>query len=85
LRRIGKNGAVFFVRVHGEPRNRAFRVTADKANQWGSVAEFFSVRKLVVIPPSVHPDTQQPYRWVGTPLHKVDFRRLPIVEMNDAQ
>lgn len=79
--RIGKKGAVFFVRVRGEPRNLEFRAHGDAPKKWGKVAECLFVKKLCVIPPTIHPDTAQPYRWIGTPLHEIDFKQLPIVEM----
>jgi Bifunctional DNA primase/polymerase, N-terminal len=77
--RIGKKGAVFFVRVRGRLSNPEFRV----AGKGDKVAESLFTKKLCVIPPTIHPDTGQAYRWIGTPLHEIDFRELPIVEMGD--
>ena len=77
--RIGKKGAVFFVRVRGRLSNPEFRV----GGKGDKVAECLFVKKLCVIPPTIHPDTGQAYRWIGTPLHEIDFRELPIVEMSD--
>ena len=82
--RIGKKGAVFFVRVRGRLNNPEFRVAGDQAKAYGKVAECLFVRKLSVIPPTIHPDTAQAYRWIGRPLHEVEFDELPIVEMGDA-
>jgi hypothetical protein len=81
--RIGKKGAVFFVRVRGAPRNLEFRVKEDTDRRFGKVAECLFSKKLCVIPPTIHPDTSQAYRWIGRPLHEVDFNELPIVEMDD--
>jgi hypothetical protein len=78
--RVGKKGAVFFVRVRGRLSNPEFRV----GGKSGKVAECLFTKKLCVIPPTTHPDTRQAYRWIGTPLHEIDFNELPIVEMNDA-
>jgi Bifunctional DNA primase/polymerase, N-terminal len=80
--RIGKKGAVFFVRVRGRLSNQEFKVRGDD-KRYGKVAECLFVRKLCVIPPTIHPDTGQPYRWFGRPLHEVSFDELPIVEMDD--
>jgi hypothetical protein len=80
--RIGKKGAVFFVRVRGHLSNPEFRVAGDHAKALGKVAECLLVRKLCVIPPTIHPETGQPYEWIGRPLHEVDFSELPIVEMS---
>jgi hypothetical protein len=77
--RIGKKGAVFFVRVRGRLSNPEFRV----GGKGDKVAECLFTKKLCVIPPTIHPDTGQAYRWIGTPLHEIDFRELPIVEMSD--
>ena len=81
--RIGKKGAVFFVRVRGRLSNPEFTVRGEEGKRYGKVAECLFVRKLCVIPPTIHPDTGQPYRWIGRPLHEVDFNELPIVEMDD--
>jgi hypothetical protein len=81
--RVGKKGAVFFVRVCGTPRNFEFRVKEDADRCFGKVAECLFVKRLCIIPPTIHPDTGQPYRWFGRPLHEVGFDELPIVEMDD--
>jgi hypothetical protein len=81
--RVGKRGAVFFVGVHGPLSNLEFSVRGEAGARFGKVAECLFVRKLCVIPPTIHPDTGQPYRWIGRPLHEVDFSDLPIVEMNN--
>ena len=74
---------MFFVRVRGRPSNPEFRVRGEEGKRLGKVAECLFVRKLCVIPPTIHPDTGQAYRWIGRPLHEVDFNELPIVEMDD--
>jgi Bifunctional DNA primase/polymerase, N-terminal len=80
--RIGKKGAVFFVRVRGNLSNPEFRVRGDAGKRYGKVAECLFIRRLCIIPPTIHPDTGQPYRWFGRPLHEVSFDELPIVEMS---
>ena len=82
--RIGKKGAVLFVRVRGRPSNPEFGVRGEEEKHLGKIAECLFVRKLCVIPPTIHPDTAQPYCWIGRPLHEVEFDKLPIVEMDDA-
>ncbi len=77
--RIGEKGAVFFVRVRGDVGNPEFRVSGPKGKSWGKVAECLFVKKLCVIPPTIHPNTRQPYRWIGTPLHEVDLLSLPLI------
>jgi hypothetical protein len=81
--RIGKKGAVFFVRVTGPLSNPEFRVRAEEGKRYGKVAECLFVKRLCIIPPTIHPETGQAYRWIGRPLHEIEFAELPIVEMDD--
>jgi hypothetical protein len=53
----GQKGVTYFYCYAGE-RTRAF------ARAGHSVAELRSTGALVVIPPSIHPDTGRPYEWV---------------------
>ena len=78
--RIGKKGAVVFVRIVGRETNAEFWVNGDFAHL-GKVAECLFHRKLCVIPPTIHPDTKRSYRWIGPTLLEVDYRDLPIVEI----
>jgi Bifunctional DNA primase/polymerase, N-terminal len=80
--RIGKKGAVLFVRVRGRLSNHEFKVRGDDGT-YGKVAECLFTKRLCVIPPTIHPDTRQAYHWIGKPLHEVDFGELAIVEMSD--
>jgi hypothetical protein len=82
--RIGKKGAVLFVRVHGPLSNPEFKVRGEEGNRYCKVAECLFVRRLCVIPPTIHPDTGEAYRWIGRPLHEVELDELPIVEMDNA-
>lgn len=79
--RFGSKGAVFFVRVKGELSNPEFRVKGDTEKRLGKVAECLFVKKLCVIPPTIHPSTGEPYRWIGRALLETRFEELPIVEM----
>jgi hypothetical protein len=73
--RFGSKGAVFFVRVTPGLKNRKLR-----AGRMGEqIAEALFSKTLCVIPPTVHPDTSQPYRWLGTPLLDVDLSTLPPI------
>jgi hypothetical protein len=82
--RVGKKGAVFFVRVRGPLSNPEFKVRGEEGTRLGKVAECLFTKRLCVIPPTIHRDTGQPYRWIGRLLHEVEFDELPIVEMDDA-
>jgi hypothetical protein len=81
--RIGKKGAVFFVRVRGDLSNPEFKVRGEAGKLYGKVAECLFTKRLCIIPPTIHPDLGQPYRWIGRPLHEVDFCELPMVGMDD--
>jgi hypothetical protein len=76
--RFGKKGAVFFVRYIGDIKSQGFKVKPPNES-YDQVAELLFAKKLCVIPPSIHPDTNQPYRWLGTPLHEMDFSQLPLI------
>lgn len=79
--RIGQKGAVYFVRYRPEVLNQLkeekIRVKGD--NEYGLVLEYLFDRKFCILPPSIHPETGQPYRWIGTPLHQIDFNKLPVI------
>lgn len=77
--RFGAKGAVYFVRVLADLGSPKFKVAGDPEGRWGQVAECLFGAKLCVIPPTIHPDTGQEYRWLGTPLHELDFDELPII------
>jgi hypothetical protein len=78
--RVGKKGAVFFVRYRGQLGNPEFRVQGEQNASWGKVAECLFDKKLCVIPPTIHPETNAPYRWLGTPLHEMNLLKLPLLE-----
>ena len=75
--RIGKRGAVFFVRVQGDATFREFKIITDTGTV--KVGELLCLKRLCVLPPTIHPDTGLPYRWVGRPLLETDFSELPLL------
>ena len=77
--RIGKKGAVFFVRVIGDLGNAKLRVKGAIGNEWGQVVDLLFDRSFCVIPPSIHPETGQPYVWIGTPIYELDLSLLPVI------
>ena len=78
--RFGSKGVVIFVRVSGPANSRDFLVEDDKEKHWGKVAECLFRKRFCVIPPTVHPTTNAPYTWIGTPLHEIDLTQLPLIE-----
>ncbi len=75
--RIGKKGIVIPIRYKEGVQNRKIRVKG--SDEFGQVVELLIEENLFVIPPSIHPQTKAPYRWEGTPLHKMDYRQLPLI------
>ncbi|MBZ0217183.1 MAG: bifunctional DNA primase/polymerase [Fimbriimonadaceae bacterium] len=73
--RFGSKGAVFFVRVIGDLGNPKFKIKGSQQ----AVVECLFDGTFCVIPPTIHPDTNEAYRWIGTPLHKLDFNNLPVI------
>lgn len=76
LRRKGRDGRAgcFFYRACSIP------------SQAGSLypIDFLNHGRQVVLPPSVHPDTQEPYQWIGEEdVFTCDFKTLP--EITQAQ
>ena len=73
--RFGSKGTALFVRV-AEPTKKFDLKLAD-----GSKAgEFLGTGSQCVIPPTIHPDTHQPYVWTDTPLLEFGWENLPLVD-----
>lgn len=75
--KIGKKGKTVFVLyaagMKSQPMNGP---SAD-----GGKVRIFDVLPLhVVLPPTLHPDTHRPYRWVGQELLKCDLASLPRLD-----
>lgn len=74
----GKKGRTFFVKAEKDLRS-----TSIKSKGLGHAIDILAVNKLTVIPPSIHPDTKQPYRWVGSALLDVEPSDLPAFTQNE--
>lgn len=73
----GKKGATYLVRMDREVKTGKIRwVRGDKKID---AIDVLAKGAQTVVPPSIHPDTKLPYRWIaGTPLSDVDYRSLPV-------
>ena len=73
----GKKGYTWFVRVDEPlPKKGLHWYREGKKRAAGDI---LCVGSQSVVPPSVHPDTNQPYRWVsGRPLDEVPYREIPV-------
>lgn len=73
----GRRGFVGFYRAAGElPRARKF-VTPKKDGRPGKVLVEILTTGKTVLPPSIHPDTKEPYRW----LTKATLYTKPVVNL----
>jgi putative DNA primase/helicase len=73
----GKKGATLFVRVDYEQKTTKLR--RNRNGKKDPVIDILCVGAQTIVPPSIHPDTQMPYRWIaGEPLHEVDYKTLPV-------
>jgi len=78
--RIGARGILFFVRIKSDAAYRALTVKAVTGQSALKIGELLTARRLAVIPPTVHPETQAPYRWIGSALHETAYTDLPLLE-----
>lgn len=79
--RVGARGVGIFVRLRGDIGNVEFRTKSSDVRGGIKHSELLAERKLIVIPPTIHPDTDRPYRWTGPALHEISFNELPIIEV----
>ena len=78
--KIGKKGATYFYRLPTHVPLQQIQTV--KMN--GGEVEFFFGRKQTVLPPSIHPETKEPYRWTGEALsHDYDIENLPIFDLSN--
>ena len=72
---VGREGRIkLFARTRSEFKYQPIKVDQRK------MGEMLGKAHLAVIPPSIHPETKQPYRWVGPSLLQVPYTDLPIVD-----
>jgi hypothetical protein len=75
----GRRGQTIFVRT---PKPDRLKSTAIKGAEGLGNIDFLAGGRQTVLPPTVHPDTGQPYVWVGEELLKVNLTDLPIYGMD---
>lgn len=83
--KIGSKGVTYFVRLKGKPAaerwNKKFHPPGASATGAVKAVELLCENSLCVIPPTIHPDTNQPYRWIGPSLLDAGYLALPIMEI----
>jgi len=73
----GKKGFTYFIRVNYEQKSTKILWQRDGA-KIGAI-DVLCIGAQTVVPPSIHPDTKLPYRWVsGTPLEEIDIHSIPV-------
>lgn len=73
----GKKGYTYFVRIDREVKTHKIHWHRDDKKT--PAIDVLAKGAQTVMPPSIHPDTGQPYRWVsGQPLHELDIRTVPV-------
>jgi P4 family phage/plasmid primase-like protien len=73
----GKKGATYFVRVDYEQKTT--KLKQQREGKKVPVIDILCLGAQTIVPPSLHPDTKLPYRWIaGKPLQDIDFRTLPV-------
>lgn len=74
--KIGKKGVTLFVRVPTEEPLKSGIIPGIN----GSAGDLLFGAKMTVLPPSLHPDTGEPYKWVGLSLLETSAENLPILD-----
>jgi hypothetical protein len=76
----GKTGLTIFARGDAQQKHKELKRKKDDGQI--ALVEILAAGSQTVIPPTVHPDTDAPYAWVGVPLNIASMRDLP--ELSDS-
>lgn len=73
----GKKGATYIFRLDRE--HKTTKIKWKRQDKSVDAIDILCKGAQTVVPPSIHPDTQLPYRWIsGDPLWELDYRSLPV-------
>ena len=75
-RKRGRKGETIFVVVRDD---QPVKSTVLYNHERAQKVDVLVNGKMTVLPPSRHPETDQPYVWLGTPLLDCDFASLPVL------
>jgi hypothetical protein len=81
-RRVGAKGQVTFVRYVGNLASGKIGVKSPARSGEISVGDLLFAGRLVVLPPTIHPDTGNPYVWLSKPLLDWDLKDIPLIGMS---
>ncbi len=76
----GKKGITFFAKAHSDCKLKS--KTIKGGTDIGNI-DFLSSGRQTVLPPSIHPETNEPYVWVGSPICDVGLETLPILDARE--
>lgn len=79
--KVGAKGLTIFCRIPSNMNSgtkRLKRMDNGKPSKKPSV-EILGAKSQTVIPPSIHPTTGKPYKWIGKSLVDIDVELLPIL------
>jgi len=76
--KFGQKGATFF--VGSKTQLKSFKLKTLGNSKGKPVLEFLASGAQTVMPPSVHPDTGEPYRWLNRSLLDTPMPLLPMVD-----
>ncbi|RYD50552.1 MAG: hypothetical protein EOP52_13855 [Sphingobacteriales bacterium] len=72
--RIGKKGIALAVRLDASIKSHPIAFAGG-----GGAIDILGNKRMVVLPPTIHPETQKPYLWVGSPLLEIDPLECPLL------
>lgn len=80
----GKTGKTIFFRFEGTPKKSKYNVYLRSGDK-KPLFEFNFTVGQTVLPPSIHPDTGMPYKWISQSLLDIDIEDLPIINEEKIQ
>lgn len=75
--KIGAKGVTWFVLAELDIKNKSFTRKGE-----GAICDILAEERQAAMPPSIHPDTNESFRWVGKPLYEIDIKELPVVNIS---
>jgi hypothetical protein len=76
--RIGSKGTALFFQYPGQLKRKSVRRRLAGGEEQ-AVADLLVDGAFCMIPPSIHPTTGGPYRWIGAPLENYELCALPLL------
>jgi len=80
----GKKGKTIFFRHDGNPKKGKYNIYL-KGDRKKPVVEVNFTTGQTVLPPSIHPDTGLPYKWISQSLLEIDLDDLPFIDENKVE